>query len=75
MTNSKIIKITEITYVEIFCDLSDLVVVVCPCQQGEAVRVELPTAGVQLGSVLFRQFRAEWIDRYDEGSSVCFKLK
>lgn len=53
----------------------DLFIVICSCQLGQPLRVQLPTVRKQLCSVLFGELSAKGVDGNNEGPPVSFKLQ
>lgn len=53
----------------------DLLVVICPSELSQALRVEFAAVGEELGAVLLGQLGAKGIDGDDEGSAIRFELE
>lgn len=68
--NYKKILSLSTTYSIVLCHSLDLIVVVCPRQSGQPIRIEFSDLGVQFRAIVLRQLGSERVDGDDDGTTV-----
>ena len=59
----------------VFCNTSDLVIIISPGQSLQSIWIKFSTRGIKLLPVILCQFSPKWIDGNDECATISFKLK
>ena len=70
-----IIPISLSTYLVIFCNSFNLIIVISSCQSWKSIRIQFSTSWVKFSSVIFGEFCSKRVNGDDKCSAVRFKLK
>ena len=62
-------------YRVIFSDSTNLLIIISAGQSSQTIGVETTAGGIQFHSIIFRQLGPERVDRYDQSTTISFKLK
>ena len=63
------------TYLVIFCNSFNLIIVISSCQSWKSIRIQFSTSWIKFSSVIFGEFCSKRVDGDDKCSTVRFKLK
>ena len=73
--STSIIPISLSTYLVIFCNSFNLIIVISSCQSWKSIRIQFSTSWIKFSSVIFGEFCSKRVDGDDKCSTVRFKLK